>query len=69
MLKAAGIPLYQHLNVGGFLMGQDGRKMSKSLGNVVDPFELAEKYGPDAVRYYLLKDTVYGQDGSVENRV
>ncbi len=65
MLKAAGIPLYQHLNVGGFLMGQDGRKMSKSLGNVVDPFELAEKYGPDAVRYYLLKDTVYGQDGSV----
>ncbi len=65
MLKAAGIPLYQHLNVGGFLMGHDGRKMSKSLGNVVDPFELADKYGSDAVRYYLLKDTVYGQDGSV----
>jgi methionyl-tRNA synthetase len=65
MLKAAEIPLYQHLNVGGFLMGHDGRKMSKSLGNVVDPFELAEKYGADAVRYYLLKDTVYGQDGSV----
>ena len=65
MLKAAGMPIYQHLNVGGFLMGHDGQKMSKSLGNVVDPFELAEKYGSDAVRYYLLKDTVYGQDSSV----
>ncbi|MFA6108160.1 MAG: methionine--tRNA ligase [Candidatus Latescibacterota bacterium] len=65
MLRAAGIPVYQRLNVGGFLMGHDGRKMSKSLGNQVDPFALAEKYGPDPVRYYLLKDTVYGQDSSV----
>ena len=65
MLKAADIPVYQHLNVGGYLMGPDGRKMSKSLDNQVDPFELAEKYGPDPVRYYLLKDTVYGQDSAV----
>ncbi len=65
MLKAAGIPVYQHLNVGGFLMGPDGQKMSKSLGNVVDPFQLAETYGADALRYYLLKDTVYGQDSAV----
>ena len=67
VLKAAGVPLYQHLNVGGFLMAHDGdgQKMSKSLGNVIDPFEMAEKYGPDAVRYYLLKDTVYGQDSSI----
>ena len=65
MLKAAGVPLYQHLNVGGFLMGPDGRKMSKSLGNVVDPFQLAGKYGPDALRYYLLKDVPYGQDSNV----
>ena len=65
MLKAAGIPPYQHLNVGGFLLGSDGRKMSKSLGNVVNPFDLARKYGVDAVRYYLLKETVYGQDSSV----
>jgi len=65
MLKAAGIPIYRRLNVGGFLMGPDGRKMSKSLGNVVDPFALAEKYGPDVVRYYLLRDMPYGQDGSV----
>ncbi len=46
-------------------MGPDGQKMSKSLGNVVDPFELAERYGADALRYYLLKDTVYGQDSAV----
>jgi len=65
MLKAANIPIYPHLNVGGFLMGHDGRKMSKTLGNVVDPFYLSEKYGPDAVRYYLLKDIPYGQDASV----
>ena len=65
MLRAAEIPVYQHLNVGGFLMGPDGQKMSKSLGNVVDPFELAESCGADALRYYLLKDTVYGQDSAV----
>lgn len=65
MLKAAGIPIYQHLNVGGFLMGSDGRKMSKTLGNVVDPFALSEKYGSDVVRYYLLRDIPYGQDASI----
>jgi len=65
MLKSAGIPIYKHLNVGGFLMGPDGRKMSKTLGNIVDPFELSEKYGTDVVRYYLLRDMPYGQDGSV----
>ncbi|NLU10254.1 MAG: methionine--tRNA ligase [Tepidanaerobacter acetatoxydans] len=65
MLKAAGIPIYKNLNVGGFLMGPDGRKMSKTLGNVVNPFALAEKYGPDVVRYYLLSDIPYGQDASV----
>ncbi|MDM7323981.1 MAG: methionine--tRNA ligase [Thermus sp.] len=65
MLKAAGIPMYRHLNVGGFLLGPDGRKMSKTLGNVVDPFLLTEKYGRDAVRYYLLREIPYGQDTPV----
>ncbi|GAQ24809.1 methionine--tRNA ligase [Tepidanaerobacter syntrophicus] len=65
MLQAAGIPIYKNLNVGGFLMGPDGRKMSKTLGNVVDPFELADKYGADVVRYYLLSDIPYGQDAPV----
>jgi methionyl-tRNA synthetase len=65
MLKAAGIPLYQRLNVGGYLLGDDGRKMSKSLGNVVNPFELSEKYGSDSVRYFLLRELPYGQDGAI----
>nr|PZN06005.1 MAG: methionine--tRNA ligase [Bacillota bacterium] len=65
MLKSAGLPIYRRLNVGGFLLGPDGRKMSKSLGNVVDPFALADKYSPDVVRYYLLRDLPYGADGSV----
>ncbi len=65
LLRAAGVPVYQHLNVGGYLLGPDGRKMSKSLGNQVDPLALADQYGPDALRYYLLKDTVYGQDSAV----
>ncbi|NKB68832.1 MAG: methionine--tRNA ligase [Candidatus Latescibacteria bacterium] len=65
MLKAAEIPVYQHLNVGGYLMGPDGRKMSKTLGNQVDPFDLSARYGADAVRYYLLREVVYGQDSAV----
>jgi methionyl-tRNA synthetase len=65
MLRAMGVPLYRRLLVGGFLLGADGRKMSKSLGNVVDPFALAERYGADAVRYYLLREFPYGQDGAV----
>jgi methionyl-tRNA synthetase len=43
----------------------DGEKMSKSLGNVLDPFEAIERYGPDALRFYLLRDVPFGQDGSV----
>lgn len=65
MLKSMNVPIYQGLNVGGYLLGHDGRKMSKTLGNVVDPFSLAERYSPDAVRYYLAKDVPYGQDSSV----
>ena len=65
MLRSAGMPVYRRLNVGGYLLGPDGRKMSKSLGNVVNPFELADKYGRDAVRYFLLRELPYGQDGAV----
>ncbi|HET9014806.1 MAG TPA: methionine--tRNA ligase [Thermomicrobiaceae bacterium] len=65
MLLAMGLPVYRRLLVGGYLLGADGRKMSKSLGNVVDPFTLAAAFGPDAVRYYLLREFPYGQDGSV----
>jgi methionyl-tRNA synthetase len=61
MLKAAGIEPYRHLNVHGYWNVNEG-KMSKSLGNVVKPLELADVYGLDAFRYFLLRDMVFGLD-------
>ncbi len=63
MLKAASVPLYQHLNVHGY-WNIDQSKMSKSLGNVVDPLSLKEKYGIDAFRFFLMRDMVFGKDSS-----
>ncbi len=51
--------------VHGFLLGADGRKMSKSLGNVLDPFEVIDQFGTDALRFYLMRDVAFGSDGSV----
>ena len=65
MLMAAELPLPEHVFVHGFLLGGDGRKMSKSLGNVLDPFEAMDGYGVDALRYYLSRDVQFGADGSV----
>jgi len=63
MLKAAGIPLYQRLNVHGYwTIG--GGKMSKSVGNVVEAFQLTDKYGHDAFRYFLLREMTFGLDAS-----
>ena len=61
MLKAAGIEPYQHLNVHGYWNVGAG-KMSKSLGNIVRPLDLASQYGLDAFRYFLLRDMVFGLD-------
>ena len=61
MLKAAGIEPYQHLNVHGY-WNVDAGKMSKSLGNIVRPLDLASQYGLDAFRYFLLRDMVFGLD-------
>jgi methionyl-tRNA synthetase len=61
MLMAAGLPLYDHLNVHGYWT-VDGAKMSKSLGNVVRPLDMQEKYGRDAFRYVLLRESVFGLD-------
>src|SRR3954470_81746 len=64
MLLAAGIELPRHLYIHGYLL-LDGEKMSKSLGNVLDPFEVMDKYGTDALRYYCFREVSFGQDGSV----
>ncbi len=65
MLMAADLPVPNHVFVHGFLLGADGRKMSKSLGNVLDPFEVIDEYGTDALRFYLMRDVSFGGDGSV----
>lgn len=54
MLMSAGLPNSKQIYIEGFITS-GGQKMSKSLGNVIDPFELVEKYGTDAVRYYLAR--------------
>jgi len=65
MLIAAGIEVPRHVFVHGFLLGADGRKMSKSLGNVLDPFEVIAQFSTDALRFYLMRDVAFGSDGAV----
>ncbi len=62
MLLSAGIPLPKSIYVHGFIT-VDGQKMSKTIGNVVDPFPLLEKYGADVVRYFLLREIPSDEDG------
>ncbi len=64
LLMAAGLELPRKLFVHGFLL-MDGEKMSKSLGNVLDPFEVMERFGTDALRFYCFREVSFGQDGSV----
>jgi methionyl-tRNA synthetase len=64
LLMAAGLELPERVFVHGYLL-MDGEKMSKSLGNVLDPFAVIERFGADALRFYLLRDVSFGQDGSV----
>ena len=66
-LMAAGLEVPRHVFVHGFLL-MDGEKMSKSLGNVLDPFAVIDRYGADALRFYLLRDVSFGQDGSVSTQ-
>ena len=68
MLASAGLPLPKKVFGHGFLT-KDGLKMGKTLGNTIDPFDLVERYGADAVRYYFLKEIELGKDGDFnENR-
>lgn len=65
MLLAAGLPVPKNLYVHGFFT-VDGRKMGKSLGNVIDPFNLIKEFGADAARYLLLSQFPFGQDGDIK---
>ncbi len=62
-LMSAGISLPKRVYAHGFLFNR-GEKMSKSVGNVVDPFNLADQYGVDQMRYFFLREVSYGQDGN-----
>jgi methionyl-tRNA synthetase len=62
-LMSAGLPLPSRIFSHGFFLSR-GEKMSKSLGNVVDPFEIASHYGVDQLRYFCLREVPFGQDGS-----
>lgn len=66
MLMALDIPLPKKIFGHGWLV-INGNKMSKSVGNIVDPFVLVEKYGVDAIRYFLLREIAFGQDGNFSN--
>ena len=63
-LMSAGLPLPELIYGHGFILAKGGEKMSKSLGNVVDPIKMATRYGVDPLRYFLLREVSFGQDGS-----
>ena len=68
ILMALDLPLPKHLAVHGWITF-NGQKMSKSLGNVVDPFVLGERYGADAIRYHILREMPLGSDSSFSNEI
>jgi methionyl-tRNA synthetase len=67
LLLAAELELPEHVFVHGFLL-MDDKKMSKSLGNVLDPFAIIDRFGADALRYYCLREVYFGRDGSVSTK-
>ena len=72
-LMSAGLPLPGRVFSHGFVLSK-GEKMSKSVGNVVDPFDLVKAYGRDSVRYFFLREVMFGQDGNyspeaISNRI
>ena len=67
MLMSAGLPSSRQIFIHGFITA-NGQKMSKSLGNVIDPFDLVKRYGTDSVRYYLLKEINPFEDGDFSQK-
>ena len=68
MLMALDLPLPKHLAVHGWITF-NGQKMSKSLGNVVDPFILGQRYGADSIRYHIMREMALGADSSFSNEI
>ena len=72
MLMAAGVELPREIYIHGYLLMKDAsgeeHKMSKSLGNVLDPFEVMDRFGTDALRYYCFREVSFGQDGGVSTK-
>jgi len=68
ILMALDLPLPNHLAVHGWITF-NGAKMSKSIGNVVDPFILGERYSPDAIRYHILREMALGADSDFSNEI
>ena len=68
MLMALELPLPKHLAVHGWITF-NGQKMSKSMGNVVDPFVLGNRYGADSIRYHILREMALGADSSFSNEI
>src|SRR3954464_2952663 len=64
VLMASDLEVPEHIYIHGYLL-MDEHKMSKSLGNVIDPFQVMDLYGVDALRFYLLREVSFGQDGSI----
>src|ERR671931_24814 len=64
MLMAAGIEVPRSIFIHGYLL-MDEHKMSKSLGNVIDPFEVMDRFGTDTLRYYIFREVRFGSDGSI----
>ena len=67
MLLSAGLPLPKKVIVHGFLT-INGKKMSKSTGNVIDPIEISKKYGADSMRYFFCRNFVFGEDGDFSEK-
>ncbi len=65
MLLSAGLPPSRQIVINGFIVGEDGRKMSKSLGNVVSPLDIVEEYGVDALRYFIIRELHPFEDSAV----